>query len=169
MDSRQIKQYLSSCFCQIFGIKFDGFFHYINHPLMVCPNWKISWNMPKKIGKKLKKKALFNLPRFRVHNQFITITRTMYIYYLKIYPKQCRFKMMISFYQMVHHHHPPRVPRVAGIMQWLEVLSLLQCFYSGGRSFGHRQNNPFWVLLECKETWKVRAVFRVESTIFSHQ
>ena len=106
---------------------------------------KINWQ-------KLKKKALFNLPRFRVHNQFITITRTMYIYYLKIYPKQCRFKMMISFYQMVHHHHPPRVPRVAGIMQWLEVLSLLQCFYSGGRRFGHRQNNPFWVLLECKET-----------------
>ena len=79
--------------------------------------------MPKN-WQKLKKKAMFNLPRFRVHNQFITITRTMYIYYLKIYPKQCRFKMMISFYQMVHHHHPPRVPRVAGIMQWLEVLSL---------------------------------------------
>ena len=129
MNSRQIKQYhLSSCFCQMFGIKFDGCFT------------------------KYYAYGMFNLPRFRVHNQFITITRTMYIYYLKIYPKQCRFKMMISFYQMVHHHHPPRVPRVAGIMQWLEVLSLLQCFYSGGRSFGHRQNNPFWVLLECKET-----------------
>ena len=34
---------------------------------------KINWQ-------KLQKKALFNLPRFRVHNQFITITRTMYIY-----------------------------------------------------------------------------------------
>ena len=140
----------------------------LNTMLMVCPNWKKSWNMPKKIGKNWRKKPCSTYLGFG----YITnssLTRTMYIYYLKIYPKQCRFKMMISFYQMVHHHHPPRVPRVAGIMQWLEVLSLLQCFYSGGRSFGHRQNNPFWVLLECKETWKVRAVFRVESTIFSLQ